>query len=106
MAASYAPAIFFAHLHDWGKLTRILEVMETGMGISRLVILILLGLAAWWVWKKVKVLSAAANERLDQTTAMVRCRHCQLHLPQPEAVRHREDWYCSTEHAQAGPRQT
>lgn len=74
------------------------------MGISRLVILALLALAAWWLWKKVKALSAdQSSERLSRTTAMVRCQHCQLHLPQPEAVRYQNRWYCSDAHAKAGP---
>lgn len=74
------------------------------MGISRLVILALLALAGWWLWKKVKTLSAehSAN-RLPQATPMVCCAHCQLHLPQPEAVRQHDHWYCCNAHAKAGP---
>ena len=74
------------------------------MGISRLVILALLALAAWWLWKKVKSLSAGQSaDRLPQTTPMVCCAHCQLHLPQPEAIRQDHRWYCSKAHAKAGP---
>jgi len=74
------------------------------MGISRLIILVLLGLAAWWLWKKVKTVSAGqSSDRLSRTTAMVRCQHCQLHLTQPEAIRHQNRWYCSETHAKAGP---
>ena len=75
------------------------------MGISRLVILALLALAGWWLWKKVKLLSAAqAVNKLSQTTPMVCCAHCQLHLPQPEAIRQNNLWYCSSAHAKAGPK--
>ncbi len=75
------------------------------MGISRLVILALLALAGWWLWKKVKLLSAQQSaERLSQTTAMVCCAHCQLHLPQPDAIRRDNHWYCSSAHAKAGPK--
>ncbi|TDQ39389.1 PP0621 family protein [Thiopseudomonas denitrificans] len=76
------------------------------MGISRLVILGLLALAGWWLWKKVKQLSAEqARERLSQATPMVCCEHCRLHLPEPDAIRHQNRWYCSRAHAKAGPGQ-
>lgn len=75
------------------------------MGISRLLILALMALAGWWLWKKVKSLSAEqSSSRLTQATPMVCCAHCQLHLPQPEAVRLHNQWYCSNAHAQAGPK--
>lgn len=35
---------------------------------------------------------------------MVRCAHCGVHLPAPEAVRAGGHSYCSAEHAAAGPR--
>lgn len=74
------------------------------MGISRLVILVLLGLAVWWLWKKVKAMSAEqSSQRLSRTTTMVRCEHCQLHVPQPQAIRHQNRWYCSETHAKADP---
>lgn len=76
------------------------------MGISRFILLALLALAGWWVWKKAKQLSAGqANERLTQTTPMVCCAHCQLHLPKPDALHHLGHWYCCPAHAKAGPGQ-
>lgn len=69
------------------------------MGISRLILLAALAAAAYWLWKKVRALSAAAaDDRLQQTTQMVRCVHCNLHLPQQDAIRHNQQWYCSKAH--------
>lgn len=31
---------------------------------------------------------------------MVRCQHCGVHLPQPDAVRGHLGWYCGTAHRQ------
>jgi uncharacterized protein len=35
---------------------------------------------------------------------MVRCAHCDLYLPQEEALRQGEDYYCGEEHRLRGPR--
>lgn len=35
-------------------------------------------------------------------TAMVQCAHCNVHLPEAEAVRHQGQYWCSLEHAQLG----
>ncbi|GKW49641.1 PP0621 family protein [Halomonas pacifica] len=29
---------------------------------------------------------------------MVRCRYCQVHLPETDALRERGDWFCSSAH--------
>lgn len=72
------------------------------MGLPRLILLAALAAAAYWLWKKVKTLSAdTADERLQKTTQMVRCVHCNLHLPQDDAIRHNNQWYCSKEHVRA-----
>jgi uncharacterized protein len=36
------------------------------------------------------------------TADMVRCRRCGVHLPQRDAVRGADGWYCSNEHRKAG----
>ncbi|MFM7531694.1 MAG: PP0621 family protein [Rubrivivax sp.] len=36
---------------------------------------------------------------------MLRCAHCGVHLPAPEAVHALGRGYCSAEHAAAGPRE-
>ena len=32
---------------------------------------------------------------------MVQCKHCGMYIPEAEAVRDREQWYCSTAHRDA-----
>lgn len=32
---------------------------------------------------------------------MVQCKHCGIYIPEAEAVRSSEHWYCSTEHRDA-----
>ena len=33
-----------------------------------------------------------------QANRMVRCRWCQVHLPEEDALRERGDWFCSGDH--------
>ena len=35
---------------------------------------------------------------------MVRCAHCDLYLPEEEALRAGEEYYCGEEHRRSGPR--
>ncbi len=35
---------------------------------------------------------------------MVRCAHCGVHVPEPEAIRSQGHDYCSAEHRSLGPR--
>lgn len=36
----------------------------------------------------------------DTPQHMVRCQHCGIHLPQPDAIRGQLGWYCGTAHRQ------
>jgi uncharacterized protein len=38
--------------------------------------------------------------RLSKNTQIVRCEHCALHVPEPDAVKHGGKFFCSLEHAQ------
>ena len=38
--------------------------------------------------------------QLSKNTRMVRCEHCALHVPEPDAVKHGGKFFCSLEHAQ------
>ena len=46
--------------------------------------------------------SSEASEELGTAQDMVRCAHCGLFLPRPEALAGGGDWYCSEAHRQAG----
>lgn len=36
---------------------------------------------------------------------MVQCKHCGVYLPEQEAIRSRDNWYCSSEHSRADRQQ-
>lgn len=38
--------------------------------------------------------------QLQGNTQIVRCEHCSLHVPEPDAVKHGGKFFCSLEHAQ------
>ncbi|WP_297461865.1 PP0621 family protein [Ferrovum sp.] len=45
---------------------------------------------------------AEPPKEAQATEDMVRCAHCGLFLPRPEALAGGGDWYCSEAHRQAG----
>lgn len=87
------------------------------MGLKFLLLIVVLALVVGWVFARSgrgrKDLPPAPPARPDPvkgdaapaTTAMLACAHCQVHLPQDDAlfdVAGRP--YCSAEHRAAGPR--
>lgn len=38
--------------------------------------------------------------QLKGNTQIVKCEHCDLHVPEPDAVKHGGKFFCSLEHAQ------
>jgi uncharacterized protein len=64
---------------------------------------------AWYLWHTLRRWLSGANTR-TQTTArerqpplvggkVVKCLYCELHLPEREALRHNQEWFCNAEHA-------
>jgi len=45
----------------------------------------------------------ASAERQGPQAALVRCAHCDVHLPRGEALEHAGHFYCSEEHRRLGP---
>jgi uncharacterized protein len=43
-----------------------------------------------------------AHSGTQSTTRMRRCAHCGLHIPETEAVRRDEEYFCCREHADLG----
>ena len=72
--------------------------------MSKLLTLIALIGIAFWLWKRIKNPAARPEPRTDDTQVMVRCAHCNLHVPQREALERSGSWYCSSQHLQLGPR--
>lgn len=68
------------------------------MGLLRFFILIMALLAGYWLWKRY-FSAPKRTDNLCENGPMVRCQHCQLYLPQHQAIQRHNQWYCSNEHA-------
>jgi uncharacterized protein len=80
--------------------------------IGRLLLWIVLGIAAWWMLRprrRVEPPAAATRDRpapapAAPAEAMVDCAACGLHFPASEAIRDGTRLYCCSAHREAGPR--
>lgn len=75
------------------------------MNLFRLLALALLVWIGWHFWRNYRVKrareqkqAAAGKRRIEGR--MVKCRSCDLHLPEADALREGEDWFCSQAHRQ------
>ncbi|GAA0561383.1 PP0621 family protein [Halomonas salifodinae] len=72
--------------------------------LIRLIIFALLffaGLKLYRMYREWKLDREELLEGDDQAAAeghMVRCRYCQVHLPEADALRERGDWFCCSAH--------
>ncbi|GAA6141477.1 PP0621 family protein [Hydrogenophaga sp. 5NK40-0174] len=75
-----------------------------------LLLAVVLGVA-WWMWRKNHVGQASTTHktapagRSHAPVAMVACAHCGTHLPQSEAVRGKDAYFCDPSHRAAHERQ-
>lgn len=70
------------------------------MGLSRLILLLIIGAFAYWMWKKLTNKPQNRSSELpDSTSQMVRCSYCNVFLPQEQATQHNKKWFCCREHA-------
>lgn len=66
--------------------------------------LIVLAALAGLVWLLTRPRRLSARPHAERRSAsrapetMVRCAYCGIHLPQADALRGRQGWYCSTTH--------
>jgi uncharacterized protein len=79
--------------------------------MARLLLWIVLGLAAWWMLRPRRRVQPPAGARVDRAAppaaaveAMVDCAACGLHFPASEAIRDGASLYCCAAHRDAGPR--
>jgi len=68
------------------------------MIIIRLIILIALVGLVIYAYRKLTTGSESSNGTEAGTPAMKKCAHCGMHLPQSEALQHKELYFCSAEH--------
>lgn len=72
------------------------------MGLGRLLLIVLLAGLAYLVYQRYirKLIDRHKDPQHDKKkiNKTVRCQHCQLHLPEHEAIQHHGRYYCSQEH--------
>ncbi len=72
------------------------------MGLIRFLFLLLILYVLWFVAKnylrKQEMRERARGK--PQVARIVRCKQCDIHLPEPEAVHDGDDWFCTPAHKQ------
>ncbi|HZM36047.1 MAG TPA: PP0621 family protein [Burkholderiales bacterium] len=71
--------------------------------MGRLVVLVLLVVAAVWLVRRALRQGANATGMTKKTEELVSCARCGVLLPRPEARASGGGLYCSDEHARLGP---
>lgn len=66
--------------------------------MGKFLLLILVFAAAWWLAKGFRRKDTARPAAEGVPEKMVNCGHCGLYLPQSEAVREGDSYYCCAEH--------
>jgi len=71
-------------------------------GLIRIAILVILAVLAYRLIKRwlASLPRESAKPGKEQIGQMVRCHYCGLHIPQDEALRADNHWYCNQEHRQ------
>ena len=66
--------------------------------MGKYLLLIFVVVAAWWLAKSFRRGDRAADPPEAAPEQMVNCAHCGLYLPQGEAIREGNRFFCSAEH--------
>ncbi len=66
--------------------------------MGKFLLLILVIAVAWWLAKGFRRRDGAADAREAAPEQMVNCAHCGLYLPQGEAIREGNRFFCCAEH--------
>lgn len=76
---------------------RPLHTDETNMNLIRLIVIALIIYLLIQIVKKWSANKKSTTSSPDETK-MVRCKVCQLHIPENEALQKAGEYYCSQEH--------
>ena len=78
------------------------------MGLIRFLFFVVIAGVLWFMVKnymRKQMLNQEARERREKerlpTGRIVRCKVCEVHLPEQDALREGDDWFCSQDHRQA-----
>ncbi|MBE0614649.1 MAG: hypothetical protein IH604_13350 [Burkholderiales bacterium] len=66
--------------------------------MSKFLLLAIVFAAVWWLAKGFRRKGAAGEPTAAAPERMVNCEHCGVYLPQSEAVRDGERFFCNDEH--------
>ncbi|GHC36986.1 PP0621 family protein [Aidingimonas halophila] len=69
--------------------------------IIRLIIFAILffaGLKLYRMYREWRIERDDNDPRMNDGNRMVRCRYCQVHLPEDDALRDRGEWFCCIDH--------
>jgi uncharacterized protein len=72
------------------------------MGLFRLLILIAIVAAGFWLWRRFIRPPKRADNLGRKPAPMVRCAQCGVHVPRENALNQDEHWYCSRAHLEQG----
>lgn len=78
------------------------------MGLVRLLLFVALLVAAFWLWRRYIRPALRAQKQTPLSPdprPMVRCTHCQTHVPQSQALQDGDRWFCSQAHLEQDRRQ-
>ncbi|MEY4642223.1 MAG: hypothetical protein RLZZ227_2217 [Pseudomonadota bacterium] len=76
------------------------------MGLIRFLFFVLILYVLWlmarnWL-RQQEMRDAARKDKAKLANAkIVRCKQCEIHLPEQEAIREGDDWFCTPAHKQA-----
>lgn len=74
------------------------------MGLIKLMVLVAVVIGLVILWRRFKAWQASSQPPRSTPSnplLMVRCAHCQVHLPQDQALRVGNQWYCCDAHRDA-----
>ena len=72
------------------------------MGLIRTILFLLLGVLLYRLWRRWRDTNAARTRAKPQDQGhMVACKQCGLYLPEQDALRDGDNFYCSDAHRRA-----
>jgi len=64
----------------------------------RILLLILAVGVAWLILKRLAASKRTSTPKIGESTQMVRCEQCGVHLAMSDAIKHQQHYFCSPEH--------
>jgi len=66
--------------------------------MTKYLVLLALGLLAWWAWRGFRKSAGAAARRDGEAERMVQCAHCGVNQPVSESLLVNDRYYCCAAH--------